>query len=367
MKRAIDAADAGTGTEAAVTDAAKPLANYDHPYLARVAVADKSTKLLVALKAAVDEVPPSDRRIAGVLDELRATNVALLARLDSIDPKMAAEAAASGRRRKALNEFAALERKYPNQDRQDRKWQRLWRKHKSLLHGRRDTEELRNRLTLAVNRSKAWTALSAAFDERDMFQLRVLYEKHGALLCDYPPLALRSAELSDLLAKADRVLGIQHKLKVSDSVLTADDLLFLRENHSAFGVDAKKVVVARVAARLKSDARLIAGYPALRVIPNGKLPTLAATWVWAGHGLVSHCLVAVDRGQHLSSPTEAEQFGLLPCRVEDHTRDGGGKRIVPPPGASDVFVTVWAVVELGWTTVYGPPLHLGPAAVGLRW
>jgi hypothetical protein len=29
-----------------------------------------------------------------------------------------------------------------------------------------------------------------------------------------------------------------------------------------------------------------------------------------------------------------------------------------------MYVTVWAVVELGWTTVYGPPLHLGPVETG---
>ena len=74
--------------------------------------------------------------------------------------------------------------------------------------------------------------------------------------------------------------------------------------------------------------------------------------------------VVVDKTRHLTNADEAEQYGLLPCRVEDYTREGGGKRVGPPPGAREVFVTVWAVVELGWMTVHGPPLHLGPVAVG---
>ena len=364
LERAIEAADTGTGTEAAVVEAAKPLARYHHPFVARVALGDKSVKVLADLEAAIEENPPSDRRIAAVLDELRAANIELLARLDRVDPALAAEASEAGRRRKLLDEFAEIDRKYPQADKQDRKWQSLWAKHKPSLFGRRDTEELRARLTVASERMKAWAALEKALDVRDMFRIRELYEQHVALLREYPPLVARRGEVSELLTKADRVIGIQNKLVNADSVLSEEELRFLRENHSAFGSKTREAVVARVSGRLKSDAKLVAGYPPVRVIPNGKLPTVAASWTWAGHGFVSHCLVAVDRARHLTSPSEAEKYGLLPCRIEDHSREGGGKRVAPPPGATEVFVTVWAVVELGWTTVHGPPLHLGPVAVG---
>ena len=332
LQRAIAAADAGTGTEAAVVEAAKPLARYDHPYAARVALGDKSVKVLAELKAALEQDPPSDRRIASVLDELRAANIELLARLDKIDPALAAEASAAGRRRKILNEFAEIDQKYPNADKQDQKWQTLWTKHKSLLLGRRDTEELRARLTLAVDRSKTWAALEKALDLRDMFRIRELYEQHVVQLREYPPLIARRSEVSELLTKADRIIGIQNNLAIADSVLSEDDLRFLRENHTAFGAKTKEAVVARVQTRLKTEARLVAGYPPIRVIPNGKLPTVAAAWTWAGHALVSQCLVAVDKARHLTNPDEAEQYGLLPCRVEDHTREGGGKRDRASPG-----------------------------------
>jgi hypothetical protein len=174
----------------------------------------------------------------------------------------------------------------------------------------------------------------------------------------------RQMELAELLGKADRVIAIQNKLTVREAVLSEDDLQFLRENHNAFGTSAKDVIVARINSRLKSDAKLVAGFPPIRVLPNGRLPLVTASWAWAGYGLVSHCLVAVDKTRHLASPSEVDQYGLLRCRIEDHTREGGGKRVVPPPGAQQMFVTIWAAVELGWTTVYGPPLHLGPVAMG---
>ena len=196
-----------------------------------------------------------------------------------------------------------------------------------------------------------------------MFKIRELYRAHADLLRDYPPLAERMAELTELLSKADRVIEITEKLGVPDSVLSEDDLKFLRENHSAFGARAKEAIVARITARLKSEAKLLPGYPPIRVIANGHGPTVAANWAWAGQGLVSYCLVGVDRSRHLNSPAEADQYGLLPYRYEDHTRAGGSRLVAPPEGANRVFVTVWAVVELGWTTVYGPPLHLGPATL----
>lgn len=363
LKRAIDAADAGIGSELAVVEAARPLASYDHPFVSRVKLGGHSVQLLAALKAAVDEKPPSDRRIAAAVDALRAGNIDLLRRLDRVEPQLAAEAAAAGRRRKALAEFAEIAAQYPEADAQDHRWLKLWNRHKALLHGRRDTEELRGRLTLAHNRIKAWTAVREALDARDMFRLREQYQMHRDLLRNYPPLVSRRHELDELLSKADRVIAITDKLRHSDQMLTEDDLRFVRENHTAFGAKAKEAIIARVTSQLKSEAMLQPGRPPVRVIGNGRAPTVAANWTWAGHGLVSHCLVGVDPNRHLNSPTEADQYSLLPYRYEDHTRAGGGRLIAPPPGADRVFVTVWAVVELGWTTVYGPPLHLGPAVV----
>src|SRR5262249_4020613 len=185
---------------------------------------------------------PSDRAIAAALDILRATNLDLLARLDKVDKKLATEAQAAGRRRKVLDEFAELDRKYSEPDKQDRKWQSLWMKHKEVLQGRRDTEELRDRLTLAVNRSKACESILAALDARKRFKLRELWEQHGNKLRNYAPILERRAELDELLSKADRVIAIQQKLGTPDAMLSEADLAFLRENHNAFRLADKDAI-----------------------------------------------------------------------------------------------------------------------------
>jgi hypothetical protein len=363
LKRAIDAADAGNGSELAIVEAARTLGGYDHPYVARVKLALKSVEMLAALRAAVEEKPPSDRKIAAAVDLLRTTNLELLGRLHRFDPALAAEASAAGRRRKALDEFAQIAQKYSRPDAQDLRWLKLWNQHKALLHGRRDTEELRGRLTLAVHRTQAWTALQKALNAGDLLRLRELYTAHAELLRDYPPLVRRLPELTDLLAKANRVVAITEKLAASNSLPSEDELHFLREHHAEFGTQTKQAIVARVTARLQIDAKLQPGQPPLRILTTGRPSTVAASWVWPGHGLVSYCLVGVDSKRHLTVPADADPYNLLPCRYEDYTRAGGQRVVAAPPLADRVFVTVWAVVDLGWTTVHGPPLHLGPVAV----
>jgi hypothetical protein len=363
LKRAIEAADAGVGSELAVVEAARALGNYDHPYVARVKLGVKSVELLTALRAAVEEKPPSDRKIAAAVDAIRAANLELLARLDRFDPALAAEAAAAGRRRKALDEFAQIHRNHPQPDAQDRRWLKLWNRHKALLQGRRDTEELRGRLTLAFNRITAWAALQKALDARDLLQLRKLYAAHAELLRNYPPLTQRMPELTERLAQADRVKAITEKLAGPDRLPSEEDLRFLRENHAAVDPPVKQAIARRVCARLEAEARLQPGQPPIRVLTTGRATTVAVSWIWAAHGLVSACLVGIDSHRHLSEPTEADPYNLLPCRYEDYTRAGGQRVVAVPPGVDRVFVTVWAAVDLGWTTLYGPPLPLGPVTV----
>ena len=182
LQRAIDAANSGTGAEEAVIEAARALAGYDHPHAARVALAERAVRGIVSLRTAVAASPQSDRRIAAVLDELRATNVDLLARLDKLDPALAAAASEAGCRRKVLEEFADIDRKYPHVDKQDRKWQALWTKHKSLLLGRRDTEELRSQThaRLRTDQGLDRSGTSARSPRRDP-DSRALRAEHRAI------------------------------------------------------------------------------------------------------------------------------------------------------------------------------------------
>jgi len=207
--------------------------------------------------------------------------------------------------------------------------------------------------------------MAAALEARDIFTLRRRYSTYAEQLNGYPPLVERMGEIQALLMKADRVVAIQQKLSAG-GVLAADDLKFLRENHDAFGPDAKKEIEKQVRSRLASDAKLVPAYPAYQVTGNrGGL--VKACWAWGGHGLISYCVVAVDGRKFLGSPEEADQYSRLTCKPENHQREGGGVTVVPPPGAAQAYVTIWPIVELGWTTVQGPPLTVGPVPVGGRW
>lgn len=46
--------------------------------------------------------------------------------------------------------------------------------------------------------------------------------------------------------------------------------------------------------------------------------------------------------------------------AEAHRRAGGGVPVWTAPGKTRVHVTLWPVIDLGWTELVGPPLHLGP-------
>ncbi len=360
LEKAIHSADDAGGSEDAVVAAAAKLpAGYAHPYVTRVSEGSEGLQLMADIQRALDELHPSDRKVAKAYDRLKAKNPRLAKRLERLKPALFAQAEQCVARRKALDSFARIDAEEPRADKQDERWLAKWARYKELLHGRADREELRERLTLANNRRKAWGKLVKALDARDMFVLRKLYAELAGVLQNYPPLVERTGELTSLLAKADRVIEIQAKL-AAGGVLSADDLKFLRENHEAFGPSAKAAIEKQVRARLAGDARLQPGYPAYSPVGRG---LLKACWAWGGHGLISHCVVVVDSRRFLNTPEEADPYARLSCKAENHQRDGGGIVVSAPIGASQAYVTVWPVVELGWTVVHGPPLTVGPVPV----
>lgn len=365
LEDAIKRADAGGSEDDVVAAATRLPASYEHPYRTRVGEGAEAIKLLAELEKTLAQDPPSDRKVAAAYDRLKAKNPKLAQRLNRVNPKLFAEAEQCVVRRKVLDEFARIDKEEPRADRQDEKWQAMWAKHGKMLVDRRDKEELRERLTLARERLSQWAKIAEALKARDIFALRKLYATSAKVLAGYPPLVERSSEINALLAKADRVIEIQQKLSAGKA-LAAEDLKFLRENHEAFGPDAKKEIERQVRARLAGDAKLVPAYPAYSVTgTRGGL--VKACWAWGGHGLITYCVVVVDGRKFLERPEDADPYSRLTCKAENHQREGGGITVVPPVGASQAYVTIWPVVELGWTSVQGPPLTVGPVPVGNRW
>ncbi len=365
LEQAIKAAEKG-GSEDAVTEAAAKLAgSYTHPHAARVGDGAEAAKLLADVQKALASGHPSDRKVAAAYDRLKAKKPEFAKRLDKQNPTLFAEINRCVARRRLFDTFALIDVEEVRADKQDQKWQALWAKHGKALEERRDRQELVPRLTLARDRLVRWGKLVEALDARDIFALRKRHAAYAGQLAGYPPLVERGAEIKSLLAKADRVLDVRQTL-ADGSELAADDLKFLRENHEAFGAEAKREIETQVRARLAGDARLVPAYPAYSVTgTRGGL--VKACWAWGGHGLITHCVVVVDGRRFLDRPEDADPYSRLTCKAENHQREGGGITVVPPAGASQAYVTIWPVVELGWTVVHGPPLTVGPVPVGGKW
>jgi hypothetical protein len=316
-----------------------------------------------AIQNALAVPDPSDRKVANAFDILKQRNPKLAARLSKVNPELHKEVEACVSRRKLLDTFAKIDREESRIDKQDKKWLALWVEHGKQLNHRSDREELRDRLTLARDRLTKWREIAEALKARDMFTLRKRFHAYRDTLAKYPPLQDRMSEIQALLAKADRVIAIRDKIADSQT-LAAEDMQFLRENHNAFDAETKATIESQVRARLAGDAKLVPAYPAYTI--TGKRGGLVkACWSWSGHGLISHCVVAVDGRRFLNDPNEADPYSRLTCLAENHQREGGGVTLVPPSGAAQAYVCIWPVVELGWKSITGPPLAIGPVTLGV--
>jgi hypothetical protein len=358
LERSIRAADAGAPDDAVLEASARLPQGYAHPYASRVTEGAEGQKLLAAIQQQVGAPAPSDRKIAAAYDRLKAQNPKLAARLKTVSPPLYSEVAKAVERRNLLDRFKKIDTEEARADKQDDKWLSLWKQHGEALAGRADREELRARLTLAKQRRTNWLQIAEALAARDLFALKKRYAALAPALGDYPPLVEKASEIAGLLEKAAGVISVHEKLEARAPLAPAD-LKFLRENHAAFSADAKREVERQVLARLSGDAKLVAAYPAYTAAgTRGGL--VKACWAWSGHGLISYCVVVADGRKFLSNPDDADKFSRLKCLPENHQREGGGMTIVPPQGAALAYVTIWPVVELGWTTLYGPPLAVGP-------
>ena len=369
LERAIKAAEAGAPGDGVMTAAAKLPPGYPHPFEKDVRGTSDALKMLGEIEKVLAQEFPSDRKVVAAFKNLMQKNPKLAKQLDKANPAMYAQVEASVQRRKLFDQFGQIDAGEPRADKQDEKWLQLWAKHRDVLKGRRDAEELKNRFTLAKDRYEKWKKLKEALDARDMFALRRRYQSYADALHGYPPLVEKYDEIQALLVKADQVVAVQDKL-TGGGVLAAAERArqlwdFLRDNHDAFGPDMKVEIERQVKTRLAGDARLVPAFPAYQ-LTGTRNNLVKACWSWGGHGLISYCAVGVDGRKFLANPDDADPYSRMKCKPEDHQREGGGITVVPPPGSATAYVTIWPVVELGWTTVHGPPLTVGPVPVGRR-
>ena len=112
---------------------------------------------------------------------------------------------------------------------------------------------------------------------------------------------------------------------------------------------------------LSGEGRLRSSEPQFKKVPrtNSQL----VRWSWQHHNRISYCYVAIH-DEFFSTPEEAGNR-LHRLEVDDHRRFGGGIEL-SAIRRKKVYVTVWAVIDLGWLQVCGPPLHLSPTKKAMR-
>jgi hypothetical protein len=81
-------------------------------------------------------------------------------------------------------------------------------------------------------------------------------------------------------------------------------------------------------------------------------------WTWPHGDVIHRCLVATDSSRWLQR-TEEANGQLMNRSVDRHVAEGGWLTL-DASERHQLVVTVWPLVDLGWTEIVGPPLHLGP-------
>jgi hypothetical protein len=241
-------------------------------------------------------------------------------------------------------------------DEQDQLWLQTW--DGALLSGCADAAPLETTFRQATERVQTWREFETALAQKDLGRLKQLATP---ALQAYPPIARRWEEAAQLLEQAARIAALEELIErgaATPFALTAD-LVFLRSRPDLFQSRQKRIATL-LRQWLSGDGQLTAANPAVRTSADG---LVTVRWAWRHFDRISYCRVAVA-DHFLTTPEEAAEE-LYTLYAEDHRRAGGGLGI-PSFGMRRAYVTVWAVIDLDWMKVVGPPLQLGPVSPGKR-
>ena len=141
--------------------------------------------------------------------------------------------------------------------------------------------------------------------------------------------------------------------------LRKDDLDFLRDFLEA-GAPSERIESELFDWLNREANQLKPGSPPFIVDPRSG--QVRVKWTWPSFDLIGKCWLAVHE-KKLQRPEEVGDriTWFDPDSHRGHQRSGGVP-IAPlmPAGARSVWVTVWPVIDIGWLSVVGNPLHLGP-------
>ena len=351
LKEVIGRADQGLATEQQVLDAAGPPlpANYVHAHLPRVQTARLRLNSALGLLDALKATPQSDLQIAAAWEKLKEAGSEPKDRATLDRCRLAL------RRRDLLQRLASIPKTTPI-DEQDARWLGEWKE--TLLSDCADARAYRPRRDEARERKAAWEALEDALRSGNVPELKRL--KDLPLLARHPGLEKRRTEIAEKVRASERVDQLVRTLKANDpaAFLKLIDLNLLAEYAPAF-TPYRRLIESFIDVHVLNTTPLSAGQPVATIGEGGRHVT--ARWTWKNAALIQTCRVATDPGRFLDRPENARD-GTFKVTVDQH-RMAQGYVLSARPDWRKLYVTVWPVVDLGWTERIGPALCLGPIAL----
>ena len=349
LKKRIEAADQGQGSEKAVIEAAQALPpKYGASYAERIRQARERVSSSTALDQALAASEASDVAIAAAAERSRAGGTW------PVVPEVAARCELAIRRRDLLRVLDSIEPRLPL-DEQDSQWAASWDDH--LLGGCHDAREHRVRYSSAVARIAAFADLEQGLDGGDAIKVKRL--ARDPILADHPGLLQRLRLRSKLLiAKSEQVERLLAAARSGQAeAFLADADPGLLGSHAAEFDPYRARITSWIDQRLERGDIFRAADPMFLPDVNGI--TVTARWAWATSRLVKTCLVASDTRRFLERPEDANR-GTVNLDPDTHRRSKGGATFGLPPGCRKLYITVWPVVDLGWERRIGPPFRVGP-------
>jgi hypothetical protein len=362
---AVRKATAGTGTDAAVvTAAAKLPAGYTYDLRGRVALAREGEERFSGLKTLLDAPSPSDLSLAAEWEKFKSAHPRHAALLDPTRRDRCEQAV---RRRNIILDLSRITKEVQDPYQQDRQIKAVWDAGEAELKGSAELPRLGPRIKLALLRLRAWERLGKAVRTQDVVDIRAAFEPTGLTrFAEYPPVVAVRPQIDDLIRLAKWLGDLRAKLGTAGQTtgmpLTPADLENLKRYGPKLDPDTRGSVLRLLRERLWQAVKLAPATAPPQVIP-GPVPMARVRWTWTGwRDLVSWFEVATAAGP-LAVPAQADRDRIGRCRPDDLARDDGRRSVVLGPGPV-VTVTVWPVLDLGWETMHGEPIHIGPIRAG---
>jgi hypothetical protein len=175
---------------------------------------------------------------------------------------------------------------------------------------------------------------------------------------NHPELLRHHSEIDTLISIHDRLERLLDLLQTGSigEFLSEADPGFLATHAHAFSPHRMKIE-SWVDLRLKQSDVLRSAEPSF--LKSDSTATLVARWFWGQQRLVRTCLVAADQDRFFDQPRDAIG-NVQELDPDSHRRLMGGAAVLLPLGCPRLHVTVWPVVDLGWSHRVGPALRIGP-------